>query len=55
MNSKHNPNFPYHDCECKLSAEDIVHYGKIVVSLTETIRLMGVVDGVIESAALDGR
>jgi hypothetical protein len=30
--------------------EDIVHYGKVVVSLRETIRLMGEVDGVIESA-----
>ena len=39
------------DCrERELSAEDIVHYGKVVVSLRETIRLMGEVDGVIESA-----
>lgn len=36
--------------ERELSAEDIVHYGKVVVSLRETIRLMGEVDGVIESA-----
>jgi hypothetical protein len=34
----------------ELSAEDIVHYGKVVVALKETIRLMGEVDGVIESA-----
>ena len=36
--------------ERELSTEDIVHYGKVVVSLKETIRLMGEVDGVIESA-----
>jgi hypothetical protein len=29
---------------------DSVCYGKVVVSLRETIRLMGEVDGVIESA-----
>jgi hypothetical protein len=34
----------------ELSAEDIVHYQKIVVSLGETIRLMGLVDEAIESA-----
>ena len=34
----------------ELSAEDIVHYQKIVVALKETIRLMGEVDAVIESA-----
>ncbi|MGC1375182.1 MAG: type ISP restriction/modification enzyme [Anaerolineales bacterium] len=33
-----------------LSAEDIAHYGKVVVALGETIRLMGEVDEVIESA-----
>jgi hypothetical protein len=36
--------------ERELSAEDIVHYGKVVTTLRETIRLMGEVDGVIESA-----
>jgi predicted helicase len=34
----------------QLSAEDIAHYQKIVVALKETIRLMGEVDEVIESA-----
>jgi len=34
----------------QLSAEDIVHYQKIVVALKETIRLMAQVDAVIESA-----
>ena len=34
----------------QLSAEDVVHYQKIVVALGETIRLMGEVDAVIESA-----
>lgn len=34
----------------ELSAEDIAHYQKVVVSLRETIRLMGEVDTVIESA-----
>lgn len=35
-----------------MSAQDIVHYGKVVASLRETIRSlrMGEVDGVIESA-----
>lgn len=33
-----------------LSAEDVVHYQKIVVALGETIRLMGLVDETIESA-----
>jgi hypothetical protein len=32
------------------SVEDIAHFGKVVTSLRETIRLMGEVDGVIESA-----
>lgn len=32
----------------ELSAEDIVHYGKVVTALGETIRLMGEVDGVID-------
>lgn len=36
--------------ERELSADDILHYGKVVVSLRETIRLMGEVDGVIGSA-----
>jgi hypothetical protein len=36
--------------ERELSAEDIVHYGKVVFALGETIRLMAEVDGVIESA-----
>ena len=36
--------------ERELSAEDIVHYGKVVSALGETIRLMAEVDGVIESA-----
>ncbi len=34
--------------ERELSTEDIVHYGKVVVSLRETIRLMAEVDGVID-------
>jgi len=34
--------------ERELSAEDIVHYGKVVVSLRETIRLMAEVDAVID-------
>ncbi len=34
--------------ERELSAEDIVHYGKVVVALKETIRLMAEVDGVID-------
>jgi hypothetical protein len=34
----------------QLSAEDIVHYQKIVVALKETIKLMAQVDTVIESA-----
>jgi hypothetical protein len=39
------------DCRGReLSAENIVHNGKVVVSLKETIRLMTEVDGVIESA-----
>jgi len=36
--------------ERELSAEDIVHYGKVVSALGETIRIMREVDGVIESA-----
>jgi hypothetical protein len=36
--------------ERELSAGDIVHYGKVVSALGETIRLMAEVDGVIESA-----
>ncbi|RPH61883.1 MAG: hypothetical protein EHM81_03350 [Chloroflexi bacterium] len=32
----------------ELSAEEIVHYGKVVTALGETIRLIGDVDGVIE-------
>jgi hypothetical protein len=32
-----------------LSAEDIAHYHKIVVALSETIRLMSEIDAVIES------
>lgn len=34
--------------ERKLSAEDIIHYGKIVSALGETIRIMREVDEVIE-------
>ena len=33
-----------------MSVDDIFHYGKVFVSLRETIRLMGEVDGVIQSA-----
>ncbi|MCJ7433446.1 MAG: hypothetical protein MUO77_08170 [Anaerolineales bacterium] len=33
-----------------LSGEDITHYQRVVVSLKETIRLMGEVDKVIDSA-----
>lgn len=36
--------------ERELSAEDIVHYGKVVSALGETIRIMREVDEVIESA-----
>lgn len=36
--------------ERELSAEDIVHYGKVVSALGETIRIMAEVDEVIESA-----
>jgi hypothetical protein len=32
------------------SGEDIAHYQRVVVALSETIRLMGEVDAVIESA-----
>jgi hypothetical protein len=32
-----------------LSAEDIAHYHKIVISLSETIRLMAEIDEVIET------
>lgn len=39
------------DClERELSAEDIVHYGKVASALGETIRIMKEVDEVIESA-----
>ncbi|MBI2431703.1 MAG: hypothetical protein HYV26_02400 [Candidatus Hydrogenedentes bacterium] len=31
-----------------LSAEDLLHYQKVVVALSETIRIMGEIDGVIE-------
>jgi len=31
-------------------SEEVFHYGKVFVSLKKTIRLMGEVDGVIESA-----
>ncbi len=48
MNSKYIAYFPHHDCKSKLSAEDIVHYGKVVVALRESVRLMGEVDGVID-------
>ncbi len=34
--------------EWELSAEDIVHYGKVVSALGETIRIMAEVDGVID-------
>ena len=34
--------------ERELSAEDIVHYGKVVSALGETIRIMAEVDGVID-------
>ena len=34
--------------ERELSAEDIVHYGKVVSALGETIRIMKEVDGVID-------
>jgi len=34
--------------ERELSAEDILHYGKVVLSLRETICLMGEVDKVID-------
>jgi hypothetical protein len=33
---------------CTLSADDIMHYQKIVVALNETIRLMREIDEVIE-------
>ena len=33
-----------------LSREEITHYQKVIVALQETIRLMGAVDKVIESA-----
>jgi predicted helicase len=33
--------------ERELSAEDIVHYGKVVVSLRETIKLMAQIDEII--------
>jgi hypothetical protein len=36
--------------ERELSAEELVHYGKVVSALGETIRLMREVDAVIESA-----
>jgi hypothetical protein len=36
--------------ELRQLPEDIARYQKMVVSLRETIRLMGEVDGVIESA-----
>ena len=36
--------------ERELSAEDIVHYGKVVSALGETIPIMREVDGAIESA-----
>jgi len=32
-----------------LSAEDIAHYGKITVALSETIRLMAEIDETIEA------
>jgi hypothetical protein len=35
--------------ERELSAEDILHYGKVASALGETIRIMGEVDAVIES------
>jgi hypothetical protein len=34
--------------ERELSAENILHYGKMVTALRETIRLMGEVDAVID-------
>ncbi len=34
--------------ERELSAEDILHYGKVVVALKETIHLMSEADAVIE-------
>jgi hypothetical protein len=48
VNSKYNAYFPYYACKNKLPSEDIVHYGKMVSALGETIRLMREVDGVID-------
>ena len=35
--------------ECGKSTNDVAHYGKIVVALKETIRLIGEIDEVIPS------
>jgi hypothetical protein len=50
MQSKFFPQWLKDRRRPKLSAKDIVHYGKVVSALGETIRLMREVDGVIESA-----
>jgi len=36
-------------CACGESKNDVTHYGKTLVALKETIRLMGEVDEVIPS------
>jgi len=37
---------------CTLSYDDVSHYGKIVVALKETMRLMAEIDGIIPSCPI---